>query len=96
MTPERWQQIDQLFKAALACEPTHRAEFLAAKCAGDEPLRREVESLLSSLEEADGFIETSAGDIAAELLGTHRSTYDPGHEIENYRIVQSTWFRRHG
>src|SRR5215813_13596656 len=88
MTPERWQQIDQLFKAALACEPTQREEFLATKCVGDEPLRREVESLLSSLDEADDFIETPAGDIAAELLGTHRSTYEAGQQIQNYRIAR--------
>src|SRR5215813_4241453 len=88
MTPERWQQIDQLFKAALACEPTQREEFLATKCVGDEPLRREVESLLSSLDEADDFIETPAGDIAAELLGTHRSTCEAGQQIQNYRIAR--------
>jgi serine/threonine protein kinase len=88
MTPERWQQIDQLFQAALACDPAQREEFLADKCVGDEPLRREVESLLSSLEEADGFIETPAGDVAAELLGTHHSTYEPGQQIQNYRIVR--------
>src|SRR5215813_8044983 len=88
MTPERWQQIDQLFKAALACEPAQRAEFLAAKCKDDEPLRREVESLLSSLDEADDFIETPAGDIAAELLGTHRSTCEAGQQIQNYRIAR--------
>ena len=88
MTPKRWQQIDQLFKATLTCEPGQRKEFLAAKCNGDEPLRREVESLLTSLEEADEFMETSAGDVAAELLGTHRSTYEPGHQIQNYQIVR--------
>jgi eukaryotic-like serine/threonine-protein kinase len=88
MTPERWQQIDQLFKAVLACEPCQREEVLAAKCVDDEPLRREVESLLSSLEEADDFIEMPAGDVAAELLGTHRSTYEPGQEIQNYRIAR--------
>ena len=87
MSPERWQQINQLFHAALACEPREREEFLAGKCAGDEPLRLEVESLLSSLDEAEGFIEAPAGDLAAELLGAHRSTYEPGHHILNYRIV---------
>ncbi len=59
-----------------------------AQCSGDEPLRREVESLLSSLTEADGFMETPAGDVAAELLGTHRSTYESGQQIQNYRIVR--------
>ena len=88
MTPERWQQIDQLFHAALECEQSHRQEFLAAECDGDEPLRREVESLLSSFEDAEGFIETPAGDVAAELLGTHRSTYESGDQIQNYRIVR--------
>ncbi|HZI47712.1 MAG TPA: protein kinase, partial [Pyrinomonadaceae bacterium] len=55
---------------------------------GDEALRREVESLLSSLEEADDFIETPAGDVAAELLGTHKSALESGQQIENYRIVR--------
>src|SRR5262249_38925587 len=52
------------------------------------PLRRGVESLLSSPEDADGFIETPAGDLAAELLGTHRSPYEPGQQIQNYRIAR--------
>ena len=88
MTPERWQQIDRLFKAALACAPAQREQFLTDKCAGDERLRLEVESLLSSLDEAEGFIEAPAGDLAAELLGTQRSTYEPGQQNQNYRIVR--------
>lgn len=86
MTPERWQQIKELFHEALVCDPAQRKEFLVAKCVGDEDLRTEVESLLSSLEEDESFIEAPAGDLAAELLGTHRPTYGPGHQIQNYRI----------
>lgn len=88
ITPERWQQINELFDATLACEPARREEFLAAECAGDEWLRREVESLLLFFEGADDFIETPAGDVAAELLGTHRSTYEPGQQIQHYGIVR--------
>ena len=88
MTPERWLQIKELFHEALMCEPAQREEFLVAKCAGDRPLRTEVESLLSSLEEDEGFIEAPAGDLAAELLGTHNSAFEPGQQIENYRIVR--------
>jgi serine/threonine protein kinase/lipoprotein NlpI len=87
MTPERWLQIKELFHESLACEPAQREEFLVAKCAGDVSLRTEVESLLSSLEEDDSFIEAPVGDLAAELLGTHRPTYEPGHQIQNYRIL---------
>src|ERR1700741_1454692 len=86
MTPERWQQIKELFHESLVCEPALREDFLVAKCAGDEPLLTEVESLLSSLEEDDSFIEAPVGDLAAELLGAHRSTYETGHQIQNYRI----------
>jgi len=88
MTSERWQQIEELFHTALLCEPAQRSEFLSNKCQSDVALRREVESLLSSLEEADDFIETPAGDVAAEMLGTYRATYEPGQVIENYRIVR--------
>ena len=47
MTPERWQQIQELYHAALKREPSQRAAFLKEACAGDEALRREVESLLA-------------------------------------------------
>ncbi len=88
MNSERWQQIDELFHATLACDPAERSKFLADECPGDVKLRHEVESLLSSLEEADDFIETPAGDVAAEMLGTHKSTVEPGQQIENYRIIR--------
>jgi serine/threonine protein kinase len=88
MTPERWQQIDHLFHEALACEPGLLDSFLAAECENDEALRVEVESLLSSHEGAEDFIETPAGDVAAELLGSRPSAFEPGQKIENYRIVR--------
>jgi len=87
MTPNRWQQIDQLFHAALACQVSERTQFLANACGDDESLRLEVESLISFLDEVDGFIETPAGDVAAEMLRTQESTYEPGRQIGNYKIV---------
>ena len=47
MTPERWQEIEELYHAALKREPSQRSAFLKQACAGDEALRREVESLLA-------------------------------------------------
>ena len=45
MEPERWNQIERFYHAALEHEPVGRAAFLAEAC--PEPdLRREVESLL--------------------------------------------------
>lgn len=88
MTPERWQQIDRLFHEALALDPAQRTRFLAGACAGDESLRREIETLLSSHEESESFIETPAADVAAELLESHKYRFAPEQQIENYRIVR--------
>src|SRR5262245_59679040 len=88
MTPERWQQIDQLFHAALGYGPAERGAFLDQACNGDEPLRQEVESLISSHEEAESFIERPAGDVAAGLLHRHEPGFEPGSQINNYRIVR--------
>ena len=44
MTPERWRQVQDLCHAALARPAEDRAAFLATACAGDDVLRREVES----------------------------------------------------
>lgn len=88
MTPARWQEIDQLFHAALGYEPAQRADFLVGACGDDESLRQEVESLLSSHQEAESFIETPAGDVAAGLLGRQEPGFETGQQIKNYRIVR--------
>jgi WD40 repeat protein len=53
MTPERWQQVYDLFNEALHQPPEARQEWLAARCAGDPDLRAEVERLLARDQEAD-------------------------------------------
>jgi Tol biopolymer transport system component len=51
MSPERWQQVEQLYHAALEHQQDRRGEFLAEACAGDAALREEVESLLDHAQE---------------------------------------------
>ena len=52
MTPERWQQIKELLYQAQELSPDQRSAFLARSCSSDHALRHEVESLLSSGDEA--------------------------------------------
>ncbi|HEY6119337.1 MAG TPA: serine/threonine-protein kinase, partial [Pyrinomonadaceae bacterium] len=59
MIPERSQQVDQIFQAALDVTPAERARFLSEACANDPALRRDVELLLS-------LHESGAGDSAPE------------------------------
>jgi len=51
---DRWRQISQIYHAALAHEGD-RAAFLEQASAGDETLRREVESLLAISASAEAF-----------------------------------------
>ena len=52
MKAERWQKVNDLFHLAAERAPEERSAFLAEACHGDEGLRREVESLLTSSEQA--------------------------------------------
>jgi hypothetical protein len=47
MKPERWRKLEELFHAALEHEPSTRAAFLDAACAGDESLRKSRSELSS-------------------------------------------------
>ena len=88
MKPERWQQIDRLFHAVLATEPAQRADFLDNACRDDASLRTEIESLISSHQQSESFFEKPAGDLAAGLLQRHEPGFEPGQQINNYRIIR--------
>src|SRR5687768_1229586 len=83
MPAERWQQIEKLFHAALERTPSERAALLADACAGDEELRREVESLLATHEQGKSLLETPASDLAADWLKMSLV----GKKIGRYRLT---------
>jgi serine/threonine protein kinase len=51
MTPEEWQRVRPILESALELDPASRASFLDGACS-DSFLRREVESLIASHEQA--------------------------------------------
>jgi len=88
MQAKRWQEIDRLFDAVLEREPSERVSFLADACAGDDDLRREVESLLAAHERADKFIEVPAMEMAAKAAAASGDTFSAlGREIGPYRVL---------
>src|SRR6185295_7591290 len=89
MTPERWLQVEELFHSVLTHDAGQRATFLAHACAGDEPLLREVESLISFHARPDHFIETPASDLAAELLAKRPNEKRVGHQVAHYNVLSS-------
>jgi serine/threonine protein kinase len=82
MTPARWQQIEELYHAALECEPGERAAFLART---DPELRREVESLLAQQSGATP-LDRPPWDGASSLLETTIATLTPGTQLGPYKI----------
>ena len=87
MTPERWQQINQLYYASLEREASQRGVFLKEACAGDEDLRREVESLLAHQQQAQGFIEAPALEAAAKELSRDQAQPLVGRQISSYTVL---------
>ncbi|HKR60730.1 MAG TPA: protein kinase [Pyrinomonadaceae bacterium] len=87
MTPERWQQIDNLFHSVLELPLRERAEFLAKACRGDKFLRSEVESLIDSHEVSDSFFDKPAEDLAAEFFEASQTRLQPGQLLGHYTIA---------
>jgi hypothetical protein len=79
MTPERWARIDRVWQAVLARPERDRASAVLELSAGDDTLRRDVESLLAHLARASaaGFGDTPLSVPAprAQLIGRQLGPY---------------------
>ena len=80
MDPARWQRVEDLYQAAVERRPEARAAFLARACAGEEDLRREVESLLAQPSK-DGPLDRLAWEPAAAPIAI-------GQQISHYQIQE--------
>lgn len=87
MTPERWQQIKEIFQSALDHAPRDRSAFLANACGGDESLRQEVESLIASHAKDGSFIDSPAYEAAATQIVDEKAELKPGQVIGSYEII---------
>src|SRR4051812_28940966 len=86
MTPERWRRVETLYHAALARDARDRGLFLGDACAGDDALRRDVESLLALPASAEGFLGEPAVAVAARLVGGSDASIPAGHRIGGYQV----------
>ena len=92
MKPEMWHRVEEICQEALGLRDAERREFLQSACAGDQELRREVESLLDQEKRAERFIESPAIEVAGRILA-RESPADNGKNlvgttISHYRIVE--------
>jgi len=91
ISDEKWERIETIFHAAVELEPVARGSYLAEACAGDEELRREVESLLAYEEKDAGFIQRPALEVAAKALAgdtRDESRLRQTDQLGAYRIIE--------
>src|SRR5271157_2285731 len=80
MDSVRWRRVEEIYQAAAERRPEERAAFLAMACAGDEDLRREVESLLAQ-PSGDGMLDRPAWEPDAAQLTA-------GQQVSHYQIQE--------
>ncbi|HQR36582.1 MAG TPA: protein kinase [Blastocatellia bacterium] len=92
MTPERWQQVKEIFNAALDRPAGERDALLESACGDDPSLRQQVENLLSSHQHAGDFIEAPAALPFDSLLTDEAVTLQldsmAGRRIGAYKLIR--------
>jgi non-specific serine/threonine protein kinase/serine/threonine-protein kinase len=94
VSAERWLQVKQITSDALERPESERPAWLTETCAGDELLRREVESLLSAHASAGDFLETPALEAGGAAQAVATATLQgatpavAGRSIGPYRIIR--------
>lgn len=90
MSPERWQQIEEIFQIALDMSPREQRDYVDKASGNDAELKSEVAKLLSQFEEASSFIEQPLYDQsqAGVLAALMNDDEDPmlGSLVGSYRI----------
>jgi serine/threonine-protein kinase len=86
LDPERWQQLRNVFEAALDKDDLSRSAYLDQACGADSSLRREVEALLKS-HSADDFLEKPAYEAVPELFDSGTGDILIGRQPGPYRVT---------
>jgi serine/threonine protein kinase len=80
ISAERWREIKPLLESALELKEDDRRAFLDEVCAGDQSLRRDMDSFIAAHEQAGDFLDKPAFEEAARMLaseGVVRKTLIP-------------------
>jgi serine/threonine protein kinase/tetratricopeptide (TPR) repeat protein/TolB-like protein len=84
LTPERWQQIKEMFADAQERDPAQRGAFLQEACGADEILRGEVESLLAAAESES--VSSASGSTSA--AHSHAEDAMIGRRVGAYKVTR--------
>jgi hypothetical protein len=93
---DQWQRVKGWLEEAIALDAAERRPYLDRACGDDPALRREVESLLASHEQAGtGFLNTPAANLkaAAPVPATTRAGRRIGVYQIGEQIATAAWAR---
>ncbi len=88
MADEKWQKVREIFDSALRQKPDERRRFVNEVCGNDKTLLAEVESLLSSLDSAESFMETPAVAKVAAVIEAETKHLERGQSFGHYEIIE--------
>ena len=88
MAEVHWQRVREVFDAAVRAKPDERQHCIIQACGDDKKLLAEVESLFSSLGEADEFLELPAIAQVAEIIEANRPKLEKGMRFGRYEIIE--------
>ena len=88
MVDEKWQKVREVFDSALRHKPEERRSFIHQACGEDKTLLAEVESLLSSLDSAESFMETPAVAEVAGMIEIETKKLEAGKCFGHYEIIK--------
>jgi len=86
MSSGRWERGKEILEQALRLAPQERQAYLGATCGADADLRRELESLIASYEEAgSGFLGADASEV---LQLTPPRALSSGTKLGPYELIK--------
>lgn len=88
MSPNRWQQIKDLFNLAIEQPEPERESFLRTRVGGDTELLEEVLSLLSHALPGTQTFDELQLQAAGSLLDHSQLPVEPGEKVGEYRIIK--------
>jgi serine/threonine protein kinase/Tfp pilus assembly protein PilF len=88
MATEKWQKVKEVFDAALRQEPEARQNYINEACGDDKDLLTEVESLVSSFDKVDDFLEEPAVAQLADLIESGTKTLEAGTGFGHYEVIR--------
>src|SRR5438128_4482344 len=86
MPDPHWENLKEIFHAAVALGPAERDTYLDQACDGNPSLRQAVESLLKSHEETGNFVDAPAYQAVAQML-VDGAEFKAGQTVAHYKIL---------